>query len=166
MDRVIFSNRMTGKTLAYVLALGVFSGVFIFYLSESKNNLTLIALVIGATALFPLLYWLVIRFFARNLIGELILRNDKLQVEMVHVLGKGKKFEIPIPPAADWSWYSQKESSSSTQRVGVIKIKSGGKTYEMTLDGAKVVDEVELRKLAPNLVDEMIASKVMIHKPA
>jgi hypothetical protein len=75
MDRVIFSNRMTGKTLAYVLALGVFSGVFIFYLSESKNNLTLIALVIGATALFPLLYWLVIRFFARNLIGELILRN-------------------------------------------------------------------------------------------
>lgn len=166
MDRIIFSNRMTGKILAYVVALGAFSGAFIFYISEGKNNLTLIGLILGGMVLFPLAFWLIIHFSARSLIGELILCEDKLRVEMVHVLGKGRTFEIPIPPASDWSWYSQKKDSSSTQRVGVIKFKSGDKTYQMALDGAKVVDEVELRKLAPKLVDEMIASKVMFHNPA
>jgi hypothetical protein len=166
MDRIIFNNRITGQMFIWVAGFVVFGGVFTHYLFEGKHLLPVIGVTLAAMVVFPLLAWLVIHFSGRSLIAEVILRGDTLQVEMVHAFGKGRKFEMPIPPESDWSWYAQKANSSTTERVGIIRLKSGGKTYEMSLNGAKIVDEVELRKLAPKTIDEMIASKVMFHKPA
>lgn len=165
MPRIIFSNRITGNMLIYIAAICAIVGAAVFWIDEGRNSILVICGTLGGTVLLLLLFWIVIHFSSRSLIAELILRDDALQVEMVDILGKGRKIEMPIPPASDWNWYSQKSDSQSTERVGVITFKSGGRTYQMSLNDAKVVDEVELHKLAPNVVDEMIASKVMIHKP-
>jgi hypothetical protein len=166
MDRVIFNNRITGKMFIYVTAFVLLGGVFTHYLFEEKHPIAIAGLTLGGMLVFPLLAWLVIHFSGRSLIAEVRLRGDMLHVEMVHAFGKGRKFELPIPPESDWNWYAQKADSSTSERVGIITFKWGGKTYQMSLNGARIVDEVELRKLAPKVIDEMIASKVMFHKPA
>ena len=166
MARIIFSNRITDKMLIYIFAIFAIVGAIVLWIDEGKSSFLIIGSTLGSTLLILLLFWLFVHFSSRNLIAELILHSDGLQVEMVHILGKGRKFELPIPPASDWSWYSQKSDSNSTERVAVITFKSGARTYQMSLNDAKVVDEVELRKLAPKMVNELVDSKLLFHKPA
>ena len=166
MAPTIFRNRITGKTFLYLPVFCIILGAVLVYVDDGKDSLSIIGVTLGVTVLLVLLLWIAFHFSSRSLIAELILRGDTLEVEMVHVLGKGRKFELPIPPASDWGWYSQKADSKSTERVGVITFKSGDRKYQMSLDGAEVVDEVELRRLAPQMVDELTASSLLFHKPA
>lgn len=165
MDRVIFRHRVTGRMLVYVAAVIAVAGALVLYIDEGKSVIPIIGITLGAMALPAIVFWLLLQLSGRNLIAELILRDSALRIEMVHIFGKGRKFQIPPPSASDWSWYSRQAQSSTGSRSGVIKMMSDGKTYEMVLDGATVVDEVELRKLAPALVDEMFAAKLLTHKP-
>lgn len=166
MDRIIFSHRVTGRILGYIAAAVAIAGAFVLYIDEGKSVLAIIGITLAAMALPTIAFWLLLQLSGRRLVAELILQDDALQVEMVHIFGKGRKFQIPAPPASDWSWYSRQAQGNAGSRSGVIKFKSGDKTYEMVLDGATVVDEGELRKLAPKVVDEMTAGKLLIHKPA
>ena len=166
MERIIFRNRFTVHMLGLIAVMCLAVGGVILWVDHGRNSLLILGYTLGGTLLLLLLFWLAIVLAGRNLVAELILRDDGMQVEMVHFLGKGRKINLPIPPATDWGWYAQKPDPRNTRRVGVITFRSGGKIYKMSLHQAKIVDEVEFRKLAPTVVEEMVAGKVMVHKPA
>ena len=166
MERIIFRNRQTYHIMIYMVILCLVFGGVIAWAGDGKDLLLVMAYTLGMATLLVVLYSLGMLYAGRTLIAEIILKGDKLQIEMVNLFGKGRQFELPLPPASDWGWYSQKADSKSNQRVGIMTLMVGGTKYSMSLQYAEIVDEVELRKLAPTVVDEMTASNVLLHKPA
>ena len=158
MDRIIFSNKMGLMNIFYIVLALAFASVVVLAQDGGKNAAMLLA-IMGCLLLFCLvLLWVMIKLIAGNTIAELIQSSSGLTAEMTHMFGRGKKILLPLPRPEDWSWEIKKTGKRGRQRVPILKLASGGRTYKLWLAGAKTFDREIFRQMAPRPMQEMAAA--------
>lgn len=158
MDNVIFSNRMGPRTFLSIAVAFVAVGALFLAVGRGEDILLMLAIVVGLFLVTLLLTWIVVLMTARNNVAELARRPGGLSVEMIHMLGKGDRLDLPATRPEDWSWALQRYGKNKSQKTAVIKLASGGRTFKLWLSGAKIVDIDALKDLAPHIVPEMQAA--------
>ncbi|MCA0319541.1 MAG: hypothetical protein LCH88_15900 [Proteobacteria bacterium] len=148
MDRTLFRNRMGGRNLGYILA-GFALATVIVVLKEGGRNLGMVFGIMGGLVAFCfLVLWLVMSLAMKRQIAELTRRGDMLLAEMVHMVGSGRRVEIPVSAAGNWHVAS---AGAGGKRTATITFSAGGEAYRMPVHGAAVLDIDGLSALAPDL---------------
>lgn len=146
MDRTLFRNRMGGRNLGYILA-GFALATVIVVLKEGGRNLGMVFGIMGGLVAFCfLVLWLVMSLAMKRQIAELTRRGDMLLAEMVHMVGSGRRVEIPVSAAGNWQ-----VASAGGKRTATITFSAGGEAYRMPVHGAAILDVDGLSALAPDL---------------
>lgn len=157
MDRVLFSNRMGGKNLLYIgLGFAIAIAVLIAQGGDPKTMLMIGGGLVVVT--FGLLA-VILSLMGRKQVAELTQRDGTLIAEMVHIVGRGQKVDIPV--GATGNWRVREQAGRSNRPYVSLQFDANGRTFSLPLSDAKRIDLTGLRALAPEAVDAMTARKLI-----
>ncbi len=142
-DRVVYSNRMGPTNWAFIL-LG-FLTAWAVLLTQGIDALhaalgVLAVLLVTLLVTVPVIIWI-----GRRQVAELTLRGDWLELEMLTPFGRGRRWDLPMAEAADWSL---------TKIWPTLGFRHGARRFSMPLQGA-VLDRGALKEIAPTLTQTL-----------
>ena len=158
MNTVIFSNKMGLRNLFYVAIVLIAAGAVVLASQGGDGVVLMLGVVFGILLVSLGLVWLIVKIAAANNVAELTRTPDGLVAEMVHMFGRGDKLVLPMPEPDDWTWELLRHGRGSRQKLPVIKLRSGNRTFKLWMQGVRVLDKDAFREIAPGVIEEMQAA--------
>ena len=158
MNTVIFSNKMGLRNLFYVAIVLIAAGAVVLASQGGDGVMLMLGVVFGILLVSLGLVWLIVKIAAANNVAELTRTPDGLVAEMVHMFGRGDKLALPMPEPDDWTWELLRHGRGSRQKLPVIKLRSGNRTFKLWMQGVRVLDKDAFREIAPGVIEEMQAA--------
>lgn len=157
MDHVLFSNRMGGSNLFYIgLGFAIAIGVLIL---QGGDPLTMLLIGGGLIVVTLGLLTVILSLMGRKQVAELTRRGDLLIAEMVHIVGRGQRIDIPV--AGTGNWRMREQAGRGNRPYVSLLFDADGRTFSLPLSDARRIDLAGLRALAPEAVDAMAARKLI-----
>lgn len=153
MDVVLFRNRMGGRNLLWAGLGFLVAAVVLVY---QGIPLLEVALYVGLLMLAAFAFiWGLIAWMGRSNAAEVRLRDGRLSIEMVHILGRGQVVMVPLSAVSRIALRRQKNGAGAGRDGFWIDIFAQHKCYRLPLYGASVFDRALLKQIAPEAAADL-----------